>query len=320
MLLGIHQLEGALECNLVATVEALYRGIIPVGSPHSRAVARMERRRQITALTDRRFEHSTPALYDRYMGQLLFEPYAKLVAERCALLQPRQVLETASGTGILTRALHRAAPRAELVATDINPAMLEFAAQMLTGEHVSFQQADAQNLPFAAGSFDLVINQFGVMFFPDKVRANREARRVLRPNGRYMLVTFNRLESNPIPKAAAGAVNALFVHEPIDYMERGPFCYTDPAQIKHDLLTAGFTDVEIETIELSSRVNAQDAALGLVFGSPLRAEIEQRDRSALDRAADAVAQALFPWHGKDAPMSAHLVTASTSVPAILCRE
>jgi len=255
------------------------------------------------------FEHSTPALYDRYMGPLLFEPYAKLIAERCALFQPNRILETAAGTGIVSRAVHRAAPRAEFVVTDINPAMLEFAAHMLTNEHVSFQPADAQNLPFVKESFDLVLCQFGVMFFPDKVRANQEARRVLRPNGHYLLVTFNCLEFNPIPQAAADAVNALFAHEPFDYMERGPFCYADPGRIAHDLLVAGFTDVEIETIELSSRVNARDAAQGLVFGSPLRAEIERRDPSALDRTADSVARGLARWDGKDAPMSAHLVTA-----------
>ena len=95
-------------------------------------------------------------------------------------------------------------------------------------------------------------------------------------------------------------------------MESGPFSYADTGRIKDDLLTSGFTEVEIETIELSSRVNARDAAQGLVFGSPLRAEIERRDPSAVDRAADAVAQALVRWHGKDAPMSAHLVTAKTS--------
>ena len=264
-------------------------------------------------MTDGTFAHSTPALYDRYMGPLLFEPYAKLVAERCAALQPDRILETAAGTGIVTRAVHRAAPRAQVVATDINPAMLEFAAQALRSKHVSFQPADAQNLPFAEGSFDLVVCQFGVMFFPDKIRANQEARRVLRPNGHYLLVTFNRLELNPISKAAEDAVSALFAHDPFDYMERGPFCYADPARIKHDLLGAGFTHVEIETIELSSRVNSRDATQGLVFGSPFRSEIERRDPSALDRAAEAVAQALVRWDGKDAPMSAHLVTARTFV-------
>lgn len=116
-------------------------------------------------MTDRIFAHSTPALYDRYMGPLLFEPYAKLVAERCAFIQPDRILETAAGTGIVTRAVHRAAPGAQVVGTDINPAMLEFATHALHSKHVSFQPADAQNLPFAEGSFDLVLCQFGVMFF-----------------------------------------------------------------------------------------------------------------------------------------------------------
>lgn len=263
-------------------------------------------------MTEWNFAHSTPALYDRYMGPLLFEPYAKLVAERCALLHPNRILETAAGTGIVTRAVHRAAPQAQIVATDLNPAMLEYAANALKFEAVSFRPANAQDLPFDAGSFDVVLCQFGVMFFPDKVRAHREARRVLCPGGHYLLVTFNRLELNPVPRAAAEAVNALFANEPFDYMDRGPFSYADTGRIKDDLLAGGFTEVEIETIELSSRVNARDAAQGLVFGSPLRAEIERRDPSAVDRAAAAVAQALAQWNGKDAPMSAHLVTAGTS--------
>ncbi len=264
-------------------------------------------------MTGRIFAHSTPVLYDRYMGPLLFEPYAKLVAERSAVLHAERILETAAGTGIVTRAVHRAVPQAHVVATDINPAMLEFARRTLRSNHVSFQPADAQELPFVAGGFDLVLCQFGVMFFPDKIRANQEARRVLRPSGRYLLVTFNHLELNPIPKAAEDAVSALFPQDPFDYMDRGPFCYSDPARIKHDLLDAGFTDVEIETIELSSRVNSQDAAQGLVFGSPFRLEIERRDPSALERAAEAVTQALVQWDGKDAPMSAHLVSARNLV-------
>lgn len=182
----------------------------------------------------------------------LFEPYARLVAERCALLQPGRILETAAGTGIVTRAVHRAVPQAQIVATDINPTMLEFAAHALTAERVSFQPADAQNLSFPDASFDLVLCQFGVMFFPDKIRANQEARRVLRPGGHYLLVTFDQLDSNPIPKAAQDAIKALFVHQQFDYMERGAFSYCDPAQIRRDLLAAGFTGVNIETINLSN--------------------------------------------------------------------
>jgi ubiquinone/menaquinone biosynthesis C-methylase UbiE len=284
--------------------------------PHSRTRPHefLRAKEIIAPLTDRKFAHSTPALYDRYMG-FLFEPYAKLVAERCAVLQPDRILETAAGTGIVTRAVHETTPRAQVVGTDINPGMLEFAANALRSERVSFQHADAQKLPFSDGVFDLVLCQFGVMFFSDKIRANEEARRVLRPNGHYLLVTFDRFELNPIPKAAQDAVSALFANEPFDYMERGPFSYSDPAQIKHDLLAAGYTETKIETIKLSTRVNAHDAAQGLIFGSPFRSEIERRDPSALDRAAEAVAHALVRWDGKDAPMSAHLITARSSVAA-----
>src|SRR5688572_18461995 len=94
------------------------------------------------------FKHSTPELYDRYMGPLFFEPYAKLVAQRAALLQPHRILETAAGTGIVTRALHLALPHAQIVATDLNPMMLEAAARRLGSDRVSFRPADAQDLPF----------------------------------------------------------------------------------------------------------------------------------------------------------------------------
>jgi ubiquinone/menaquinone biosynthesis C-methylase UbiE len=259
--------------------------------------------------TGTRFKHSTPEQYDRYMGPLLFEPYAKIVAERAALLQPDWILETAAGTGIVTRALHKAAPQAQIVATDVNPVMLEVAAQNLRSDRVSFRPADAQDLPFDDESFDLVVCQFGVMFFPDKVRAHQEARRVLRSNGRYLLVSFDRLELNPVPKAAQDAVAELFPDDPPAYMERGPFSYADPALIERDLLAAGFTRIQLETVALTSRVNASDAAQGLVVGSPFRSEIERRDSSGLDRALDTVTAALGRWNGKDAPMSAHVVTA-----------
>ena len=258
------------------------------------------------------FKHSTPALYDRYMGPLLFEPYAKLVAERAVLLQPRRILETAAGTGIVTRAVNEALPDAQIVATDVNPMVLEFAAPQLESEQVTFQPADAQELPFADGSFDLVLCAFGTMFFPDKVRANEEARRVLRSGGRYLVVSFDRLALNPVPKAAEEAVVALFPNDPPRYMERGPFSYADRSVIEHDLREAGFAGVAVETVTLSSHVDAGDAAMGIVMGSPFRAEIERRDASALNRAVQAVAQALLAWDGKEAPMSAHVATATES--------
>lgn len=254
------------------------------------------------------FKHSTPALYDRYMGPLLFAPYAEHVAKRVADLQPDRILETAAGTGIVTRAVNEAIPTAEVVATDINPGVVEFAAQHFQSERVTFRTADAQELPFEDQSFDLVLCLFGIMFFPDKVRANEEARRVLRPGGRYLLVTFNRLDLNPVPKAAGEAVATLFAENP-RYMERGPFSYADAAVVEEDLRSAGFELIDFETVELSSSVVARDAARGIVLGSPFRAEIERLDPSALERGTAAVERALQPWDGTTAPMSAHIATA-----------
>jgi ubiquinone/menaquinone biosynthesis C-methylase UbiE len=255
------------------------------------------------------FKHSTPALYDRYMGPLLFAPYATHVAQRAARLQPDRILETAAGTGIVTRAVADALPTAEIVATDINPGVVEFAAQHFQSERVTFQAADAQQLPFGDASFDLVLCLFGIMFFPGKVRANEEARRVLRPGGRYVLVTFNRLDLNPVPRAAGEAVATLFAEDP-RYMERGPFSYTDAPAVEKDLRSAGFEMIELETVELSSLVSARDAARGIVLGSPFRAEIERLDPSALERGTAAVEGALQPWDGMRAPMSAHIATAA----------
>jgi ubiquinone/menaquinone biosynthesis C-methylase UbiE len=244
------------------------------------------------------------------MGPLLFEPYAKVLAERAALLRPDRILETAAGTGIVTRALRGAVPQSQIVATDVNPVMLQTAAQRHGSDRVAFQPADAQNLPFDDESFDLVVCQFGVMFFPEKIRANEEARRVLRSHGHYLLVSFDRLERNPVPQAAGNAVAALFPDDPPAYMERGPFSYADPALIERDLLAAGFTQIQLETVALTTHVSARDAAQGLVLGSPFRSEIERRDPSALDHALSAVTAALARWDGREAPLSAHVVTAT----------
>src|SRR5262249_46950557 len=247
------------------------------------------------------FKHSTPLLYDRYMGPLLFGPYAKHVAERVRPLRPKEILETAAGTGIVTRAVSEAVPDATITATDINPVVVEFAAERLRSEQVMFERADAQDLAYEDAKFDLVLCLFGIMFFPDKVRANEEAHRVLRPGGHYILVSFDRLDLNPVPKAAGEAVASLFADDP-RYMERGPFSYADGAQIESDLRVAGFQGVEVETIALSSRVNARDAAHGIVLGSPFRGGSDGLGPPGLEGGRLRAGGALRPWARGGAPV------------------
>lgn len=254
------------------------------------------------------FAGSVPALYDRCLGPLLFVPYARNIAVRAAALAPGRALETAAGTGIVTEALAAALPGAEIVATDLNQAMLDIAAARGLPARVSFQAADAQALPFPAGGFDLVVCQFGAMFFPDRVGAYGEARRMLAPGGRFLFNVWDTLAHNPVSALLGDTVASRFPDDPPAFYRRVPFGYHDTARIEADLRAAGFADITIETVSLSSRVDARAAAMGLCQGSPMGAEIEARggDLAAVAAAAEA---ALAPLDGKEMPMSAHVISA-----------
>lgn len=263
------------------------------------------------ATTDSAFAGSVPRQYDRLLGPLLFEPYAREVARRVQDLSPNVVLETAAGTGIVTQALAEALPQAEIVATDLNPDMLAVARDRLgSAANVRLDPADAQDLPFGDGTFDLVVSQFGVMFYPDKAKGNSEARRVLRDGGTYMAIIWDSLDRNPVSRAIDLAMREAFPDNPPRFLERAPFGYSDRAQIERDMRAGGFTEVEIEAVELTSRVSARDAALGMCAGSPMTAEIAERGEGALDRAVQATERALQQFDGKNMPMSALFVSAT----------
>ena len=260
--------------------------------------------------TDAAFSGSIPQIYERCLGPLLFRPYAEKAARRALSLMPGHVLETAAGTGILTRELHQALSDANIVATDLNPAMLEVAAERIRSDKVSFEPADAQDLRFADSTFDLVICQFGSMFYPDKVKANREAWRVLRDSGSYLQIVWDSVDRNPVSQRIEQAIAREFAHDPPRFISRTPFGYFDPERIESDLHDAGFSDVSIEAVECTSRVDAREAATGMCQGSPLRSEIEARDPTALERVTAAAAEALQAFDGKDMPMSALFVSAT----------
>ena len=122
--------------------------------------------------SDRVFSPSMPEVYDTYLVPLIFEPYAADLVARLATRPLTVVLETAAGSGAVTRALAAAlAGHVSLVATDLSAPMLERATAVGTARPVEWRQADAMALPFPDASFDAVVCQFGAMFFPDNPRA-----------------------------------------------------------------------------------------------------------------------------------------------------
>src|ERR1044072_9346197 len=146
----------------------------------------------MVAANDKVFAGSVPEMYERLMVPLIFEPYARDLAVRVAKTNPRAVLETAAGTGVVTRGLALAFPaKTQMTVTDLNQPMLDqtTSRQPVDGR-IAWKQADALALPFEDRSFDAVVGQFGAMFFPDKVEGYREARRVLKPGGRFFFIVW----------------------------------------------------------------------------------------------------------------------------------
>ena len=260
--------------------------------------------------SDTAFAGSIPALYDRCLGPLLFEPYAADLAERAKALAPRDILETAAGTGIVTQAVAEALPEARIVATDLNADMLAVARPKVPDGRVRFEVADAQSLPFGDKSFDLVICQFGAMFFPDRIGAYREARRVLRPGGTLLMNVWDALERNEVSIRLAEAVARVFPDDPPTFLQRVPFGYHDPVRVEQDICAAGFSEVNVERVEKTSLVSGGDeAAIGLVQGSPLFLEVQAR--GSVQDATRAATEALAGLQGRQASLSAWVVTART---------
>ena len=250
--------------------------------------------------TDQVFSGSIPELYDTLLVPLIFEPYAVDMAARAAACQPKRVLEVAAGTGAVTRALARALPATtEIVATDLNLPMLDRAAAVGTDRPVTWQQADAQQLPFADGSFDVVICQFGAMFFPDRPRAFAEARRVLTPGGKLLLSVWGRIEDNDFANVVTKALAKRFPENPPMFLARTPHGHYDPVPIQADARAGGFTaEVMYDVVPARSRADtARAVAIAYCQGTPVRGELEAFGPDALADATDVCTDALTAQFG-----------------------
>ena len=266
-------------------------------------------------MTDKKFAGSMPKVYESFLVPLIFAPYAADLAQRLAARNVTRVLEIAAGTGAVTRAIAAALPAdVSIVATDLNQPMLDVAAATGTPRPVEWRQADAMSLPFDDASFDAVVCQFGVMFFPDKAKAFAEARRVLRPDGWYLFNVWDRIEDNEFADTVTRSLESLFPNDPPRFFARTPHGYHDRATIERDLAAGGFTrQIDFATVSAKSRAaSPRDAAIAMVQGTPLRNEIEARDPTKLEEATNVAADAIAQKSGRGAvegKIQAHVITA-----------
>jgi len=265
------------------------------------------------SVSDRVFAGSIPQIYESHLVPLIFAPYAVETAQRLSKLNGSRILEIAAGTGVVTRALASTLGEgSEIIATDLNQAMLDQAAAIGTSRPVQWQQADAQNLPFADHCFDVVVCQFGAMFFPDKPRAFAEARRVLRQGGTLMISVWDRIETNEFADVVTAALAAHIPHDPPRFLARTPHGYCERDPIARDIAAAGFLNVaQIDTVAARSRaVSAGVPAFAYCQGTPLRSEIEARGiplAEATDVAAAAIARR-FGSGTVDGTIQAHIIS------------
>lgn len=267
------------------------------------------------SITDTGFTGSIPEIYDTHLVPLIFEDFATDLALRIAARAPLAVLETAAGSGVVTRALApRLGPSARYEVTDLNQPMLDRArARQPADARIGWRTADAQALPFPDSSFDAVCNQFGVMFLPDRVLGYSEARRVLRHGGRFHFNVWDDIEANLIAALVVEAAADVFPGDPPRFLARTPHGHGHPHRIRAELAAAGFGTVAVEVLAARSRApDPRAAAVGYVMGTPLRSEIEARDPDGLRRVLEAATARIARACGDgpvDAPIRGFVIEA-----------
>ncbi len=267
------------------------------------------------AESDMVFAGSVPELYDQHLVPLIFESYAVDLVTRLEATGARRVLEVASGTGVLTRAMAASLDEAvSIIASDLNQPMLDHAASVGTARSVAWRQADVMALPFPDDSFDAVVCQFGVMFFPDRSGAFTEMGRVLRPGGTLLFNVWDRIETNEFAATVTVALAGLFPEAPPEFLPRTPHGYYRPDDVQADIVAAGFdSSFGYELLQARSRAATCDIpAIAYCQGTPLRHEIDAIDPARLGEATTAAADAIAEQFGRtdvDGLISAFVATA-----------
>jgi len=243
---------------------------------------------------DSSFTTDVARFYESNLVPLIFRPYAKDLAARVRAVQPSHVLEIACGTGVVTRALSKAlGENSSIIATDLNQAMVEHAKEISTTYPVEWRQADVMRLPFPDDSFDVVACQFSVMFFPDRIAAYKEIRRVLKPTGSFHFSVWNELDRNDFARAVTKALELRYPENPPLFLDRTPHGHGNTREIEADLNAAGFDVTSFTQLdEVSRAVSPEGPAIAYCQGTPLRNEILDREPDGLLAATQDAAKAL----------------------------
>lgn len=198
-----------------------------------------------TALQEERV--AAAQAYEALFVPALFHQWAAPVASAAGIRLGSQVLDVGCGTGVLTReAARRAGPTGSVTGLDLAPGMLEVARRQLPT--VTWVQGSADHLPFADATFDQVVSQFALMFFPERERALQEMQRVLRPGGVLAVAVWDTLETMPAYADEVSLLERLAGKRAADAL-RAPFVLGDRRELTRLAQSAGIQVLRVESFK-----------------------------------------------------------------------
>lgn len=231
-------------------------------------------------------EGSAPELYERYLVPAITALWAADLVERAAPLPGERVLDVACGTGIVARLAAQRMGTGRVVGLDINSGMLAVARALpgVAGLPIEWQEGSVLEMRFPDSSFDVVLCQLGLQFFPDRPAALREIWRVLAPGGRLALSVFSPIERTPAANALANALDR-HLGSGASKTKRTEHSLADPNELRSLVTNAGFRDVTIRTATQQIRFpSAREYVRLQLAATPMAALVsgmENQERGAL---------------------------------------
>src|SRR5437667_6132081 len=253
--------------------------------------------------------------YERYVG-LLMQPWVQCLVAVAALQPAEHVLDVACGTGFVARlAAERVRAKGRVVGIDLNASMIE-AARAASGHdaevRIEWRTGDAGALPFENDVFDVVLCQQGVQFFPDRVHALREMRRVLRVGGRLAFTVWSAIGDTPYHASLADAL-ARHLSAEAASMARAPYALHDAVELHGLVASAGFRNVNVRpTIKTTTLPLPAEFVPGHLAALPMAQEIARLSTERRNALVEEITEALSAYVDRGQlifPAGVHVVTA-----------
>lgn len=264
-----------------------------------------------------RYGGSAAEIYERHMVPAIFGPWAE---DLLALATPKpgeRVLDVACGTGIVARlVVQRVGPNGTVVGLDLNPGMLAVARTIPVphAAQIEWREGNVSAIPFPDATFDLALCQQGLQFFPDRLAALREMRRVLVRGGRLALSVWRPMQHSPGFAALATALGRFIAPEAAAIMQ-GPFALGSADDLRILMTDAGFVDVVVQPAAKALRFPSPEEFVGrYVAATPLAAVVAKANddaRAALTTEVGASLKSYVDHQGLAFPIETHLVLAHT---------